>query len=563
MNDNKLYKLGIDLRGQQYGQIKTLCPKCAHTRKKKDPSLSVDIDKGLYNCHHCHWKGSVNQHVRPEPRPQIQHSGIYSYFEKRGINKDTVDAFGITEGNEWMPQDQKEHRVICFNYYLEDDLINIKFKTADKKFKMVKDALKIPYNINGMIQQDQVIICEGEEETMVWHQSGYPFAVSVPNGASKTNNNLDWLDSVYEYFVGKKIYLATDNDEPGRKLAEDIARRFEAEDIRIISFPEGMKDANDCLKAFGSQYIQALYENATPLPINQISSANEYLDTILSYHESGYPVGAQVSMSETDSYLSWARGELVVVTGIPGSGKSTWLDFMYTRLAFLKGWKFGIFSPENIAPLKITRLSEQLMGKPLKDMNRKEIETAVKAIDQHFYFYNIEQMDDYTVDNILALGKNMVRRFGIDCLCLDPFNYISNTSNEESSNERIGELLRKLKQFAIKNNVNVSLVAHPRKMDKTNGAYNVPRLYDISGSHHFFNVPDVGFAIHRNYVDGINDPVELHVQKVKYHFRGRLGRVEYTFQPSTGRYSEDGAFQKLLDYVKINEQDLFDSPSEE
>jgi len=559
MNDNKLYKLGIDLRGQQYGQIKTLCPKCAHTRKKKDPSLSVDIDNGLYNCHHCNWKGSVNQYVRPEPRQQIQTQGIYAHFDKRGISKETVEHFKITEGVEWMPQDQREHRVICFNYYIEDDLINIKFKTSDKKFKMVKDAQKIPYNMNGILNSDQVIICEGEEETMCWYQAGYPFAISVPNGASKTNNNLDWLDSVYDYFVGKKIYLATDNDEPGHKLAEDIARRFESEDIRIIHFPEGQKDANDCMMALGVDCLKSLYENASPLPINQISTASEYLDTILTYHDTGYPIGAQVTMSETDLHLTWSRGELVVVTGIPGSGKSTWLDFMYTRLAVMNGWRFGIFSPENIAPLKITRLSEQIVGKPLKAMNKVEIERAVEMIDKYFYFYNIEQMDDYSVDNILALGKNMVRRYGIDCLCLDPFNYITNTSNEESSNEKIGELLRKLKQFAVKNNVNVTLVAHPRKMDKSNGSYNVPRLYDISGSHHFFNVPDIGIAIHRNYVDGTNDPVELHVQKMKYHFRGRLGSVEYTFQPSTGRYSEDGMFQKLIEYVKTDEQDLFGS----
>jgi twinkle protein len=380
MNADKLIKLGIDLRDRWSGEVKTTCPKCASTRKKKnDPSLGVNIDKGVWKCHHCAWSGSVNAYVRPEPKQQISHEGIYKYFHDRGISKQTVDKFGITESVEWMPQDQKEHKVICFNYFLEDDLINIKFKTSDKKFKMVKDAQKIPYNLNATKDSDYIIICEGEEECMVWHQSGLR-AVSVPNGASKTSNNLEWLDSTYEYFEGKIIYLATDNDEPGRALSQDLIRRFSSQDIRIIKFPPNQKDANDCLKAYGQDFVTRLYSDAQPLPIAEISQANDYLSTIESYRTDGYPVGAYVNMPETDSYISWSRGELVVVTGIPGSGKSTWLDYMFVRLAHLKGWKFGMFSPENIAPLKITRMSEQIFSKALDNMNEKEVDTAVGII---------------------------------------------------------------------------------------------------------------------------------------------------------------------------------------
>ena len=562
MNADKLVKLGIDLRDRWSGEVKTLCPKCSHQRKKKsDPSLGVNIDTGVWKCHHCGWSGSVNQYVRPEPKQPIKTDGIYEYFEKRKISKETVEYFGIAESKEWMPQDQKEHRVICFNYFLDGELINIKFKTADKKFKMVKDARKIPYNIDAIKDSHYVIICEGEEETMVWHQSGLR-AVSVPNGASKNNNNLDWLDSTYELFDEKVIYLATDNDEPGRKLKEDLARRFTSADIRIIEFPENEKDANDCLKRYGQDFITRLFENAKPLPISEISSALDYLSTIQSYHKDGYPVGSLVGMSETDDHISWNRGELGVVTGIPGSGKSTWLDYMFIRLAYLKNWKFGVFSPENIAPLKITRMSEQLLGKPLSSMNSVEIEHSVQIISKHFWFYNVETLEDYTLGNLLRLGETLIKRHGIDCLLLDPFNYIENDSTEDSSNEKIGILLRTLKKFAVKNNVLVVLVAHPRKMDRTSAGYNVPRLYDISGSHHFFNVPDWGLAVHRSFQNGQKDPVEVHIQKIKWHFRGKLGRVDYEFDRASGQYSEDDKFRSLITIkndLETNENDLFSS----
>jgi twinkle protein len=559
MNADRLIKLGIDLRNRWSGNVKTTCPKCANSRKKsKDPSLSVNIDEGVWNCHHCQWSGSVNQYVRPEPKPAVSSQNIFDWFSLRGIKKETVEHFGVSQAVEWMPQTQKEHPVICFNYFMDGELINIKFKTREKHFKMVKDARKIPYNIDSVKDKDYVIICEGEEETMVWHQSGLA-AISVPNGASKNNNNLDWLDSVYELLENKTIYLATDNDEPGRKLSEDIARRFSASDVRIVEFPVSQKDANDCLKAYGQDFVTRLFDDAKPLPVSEISNAMDYLSTIQSYHKDGYPIGSHVDMAETDAHISWNRGELVVVTGIPGSGKSTWLDYMFIRLAHLKGWKFGVFSPENVAPLKITRMTEQLLGKELKQMNDREIEVGTKVISNSFWFYNVETLEDYSINNLLRIAETLIKRNGIDCLCLDPFNYIEQEAGEESSNEKIGNLLRKLKQFAVKNNVNVTLVAHPRKMDKSNGQYNVPRLYDISGSHHFFNVPDVGIAVHRTFDNGVKDPVEVHIQKIKWHFRGKLGKVEYDFNRATGQYSEDGKFYNLLNNAsnKHTEVDMF------
>jgi hypothetical protein len=100
-------------------------------------------------------------------------------------------------------------------------------------------------------------------------------------------------------------------------------------------------------------------------------------------------------------------------------------------------------------------------------------------------------------------------------------------------------------------------------MDKNASGYNVPRLYDISGSHHFFNVPDVGIAVHRSFQNGQKDPVEVHIQKMKYHFRGKLGRIDYEFDRESGQYSEDGIFKNLMNVkndIEADKNDLFSSP---
>ena len=40
------------------GQVKTQCPKCSKSRRNtSDPCLSVNVDEGIWHCHHCGWKG--------------------------------------------------------------------------------------------------------------------------------------------------------------------------------------------------------------------------------------------------------------------------------------------------------------------------------------------------------------------------------------------------------------------------------------------------------------------------------------------------------------------------
>jgi len=550
---SELQQQGIDTRGQFTGLIKTICPKCSNERKKKsDPSLSVNLDTGLYKCHHCDWKGSVNskQYAKPEPRKEGPDGKIGKYFEDRKISMDTVRHFRVTQGNELMPQDGQVYKVICFNYHDDDTLVNIKFKTSDKKFKMVSGAKKIPYNLNSIKQSEYVIICEGEEECMVWHQCGFPHVISCPNGANPNNNNLEWLDHTYNHFENKKIILATDNDTPGKKLRDDLTRRFDADNVYVVTFPEDCKDSNDVLKVYGEETVAQMFLSAQPIPIREIAEVGQFEQNILDYWKQGYPKGFTVGMSQTDSLMSWSRGELVTVTGVPGSSKSTYLDYVYMRLAIKEGWKVAIFSPENEPSLKIMRMVEQLLGKPIALISQEQLTFALNFLKTRFFFFNIQEMDSFKINHILDLGKTMIKRYGVDCICLDPFNYLELEGSKETQHENIGELLRSLKKFSVRYNVNVTLVAHPRKMEKNNGEYKVPTLYDIAQSSHFFNATDVGMVMHRKYNAEYGEPQnEMYIQKMKYHFRGKLGSVEYFFDAETGRYSEGGKFDNLSDYL--------------
>lgn len=540
MYASQLTALGIDLKNRWSGQIKTLCPRCSASRRKKNEDcLSVNIDEGVYNCKNCGWKGGVNERVYATPKPEakLTDDNIYSWFESRKINRETVDKFGLSQSMKKFPigGDWVEKKCICYNYYLGGQLVNIKYKTRDKDFRMVKDAKKIPYNIDSVIGKDYVIFCEGEEECMVWTQVGKDSVISAPNGASKDNNNLEWLDNVYDMLDGKKIYIAADNDEPGRKLREDLTRRFQRDLVLYITYPEQYKDGNDCLKA--GVDLNALFESASLAPVPEISTAQDYFQTVLDYREKGYPQGLKVGMPETDKHISWNRGELRVITGIPGHGKSTFHEYIMNRLAFLHDIKVAFFSPEHTAPLLITTLCEQYVGKSIASMNEGELKQALYYVQDHFVFYNIAAITDFNIDNLLEIGLMMIRRYGVHSIVFDPYTYIENTESGDSNTDRIGKLLVKLSLYCKVNDVAIDLVAHPRKMDKKGNSYEVPTLYDIAGSNNFFNTPDIGTVVYRDMDRNITT---LYIKKMKYHFRGKLGFIDYNFNTECQSYYEEG-----------------------
>ena len=114
-------KHGIDISKIRGG--KGFCPKCHDSRKNRnDRELSVDIDRGLFNCHHCGFKGSAveyekkREYVKPLPRLEKVGEKALKFFESRGISNNTLLRMNVTEAVEWMPQFDKEATCICFNY---------------------------------------------------------------------------------------------------------------------------------------------------------------------------------------------------------------------------------------------------------------------------------------------------------------------------------------------------------------------------------------------------------------------------------------------------------------
>lgn len=147
--------------------------------------------------------------------------------ETRCIPQSVIAGLRITEQEEFMSQSGAKERCVCFNYFEEGKLVNTKFRSGAKNFKMVQGAELIPYNIDSVLGQDTCIIHEGELDAASSLAAGFKSVISVPAGA---NANLSWLDRFMEsHFENlKDIIIAVDTDSAGLKLRDELVNRLGA-----------------------------------------------------------------------------------------------------------------------------------------------------------------------------------------------------------------------------------------------------------------------------------------------------------------------------------------------
>jgi len=525
---HKLENLVIVLK-KQSGYEKTTCPKCSHTRKKKnDPCLSVTIDEGVYNCHNCGWSGSVKferkkEYIKPPKVSVDLNDRVVDWFAQRGITEPTLAHWKIGESLEYMPQVQKKRRCINFNYFRGGELINVKFRDAEKNFKLVSGAELIFYGIDNLKDVDRCYIVEGEMDALSLHEAGLYSVCSVPNGASKGNQKLEYLDNCFKYFKNKKeIILCTDNDDAGLQLRNELARRFGNYRCKYVEFGQ-YKDANEVLISKGAETLRNIIKDAKNFPLEGVLNINNIWDNVLSYNEKGIK-NYSLGMGESDSYFKIAMGEWSVVTGIPNSGKSDVVDQVLCNLATKYDFRCAMFSPESF-PYEghIKRIANKLNEKMC---NSDDLNNTKDFIEDHFYWIKID-LENLTLKGILDAFRELVFQKGINVCVIDPWNMLDHSAQRDFS--YIGRVLSEITQFCQQTNTHLFLVAHPRKIESVEGVYKKPTLYDISGSADFFNKAYNGIVVYRcigQKTKYKSDAVRLYIEKVKRKENGQLGDFE-------------------------------------
>ena len=549
----------IDTKGRTYGNVKTRCPRCDQEKRRpgSDTPLSANISDGVWLCHRCGFTGKITTrhwtddapkpapvYAKPEVSPTKTIVGdAVTFLTSRGIDPDMAAEVGVYSS--------PDGKALAFPYFKHGELVHVKYRAVNqKKFWATAGTELTFYGYDDCIGSDTVVICEGEMDRLAFLMSGFLPVVSVPNGApapnSKSGAKLDFLEGAEEVFKNaKKVIIATDNDEPGRVLANELVRRIGPERCYRVRWPEGCKDANDVLVREGAAALAEMADTARPEPISGIITGDDLTDRILDLYLNGSDTGLRIGYHHLDQIYRVREGLFTIVTGHSSHGKSTVLDQLLIKLVERHQWKIAIFSPEQ-QPLEKhqMQLIEQYAGMPTRDgpampkMPQDDLLSAHAWLSQYFMFILPEQP---SVEEILERAKVLIFRMGIKGLVIDPWNEIEHGRPPHmNETEYVNHVLQLLRNFARTHGVHLWLVAHPTKMPNDDqGKEQIPKLQNISGSIHFRNKADVGITVYRDLSAG-EDEVDVLVTKSRWLDYAKPGRVRFKFDKVTKRLHELG-----------------------
>ena len=542
-----------------YENCRVKCPACSSERKKKNvQSLGVTVEgnKVLYQCFHCGLSGKYTRKDTVQkatvtaisvPKEKDE-TLIDKFLSNRGIDPLSVKNFQVVSGLKYF-NGEGELDAVGFVY---GDNEAIKWRSVQGKNFTQDGAARTFWGIDQVEDDaETIVIVEGECDVLAMACAGIGNVVSVPNGAPQkvSERRVDPdEDKKYAYVWNakekiqnaQKIILAVDHDESGMALREELARRCGRAKCFSVDFPKN-QDANDILKGEGAERLREIVSKAQPMPLEGVYSADDYSQDLNHLYTQGLYGGVSTGIASVDSLFTIVPGQLSIVTGLPGSGKSEFIDQLMVNLAKREGWKFAVASFENPPALHIAKLSEKYISKPFFDgptarMSKDEADQALEWVNDHFMFLEQRGGDTATIESILDRARQACMRWGnMKGLVIDPYNYIEQNRKVDNEHQGINELLTRLVMFARANDIHIWFIAHPAKMQSNmDGTMPVPKGMNISGSASFFAKADLGITVHLSP----DKTVEIHAWKVRFKWVGTTGKVELDYDVPTGTYSD-------------------------
>jgi hypothetical protein len=316
---------------------RTTCPKCSATRKNKTEKCCTVFSNGNEFCHHCAWDSSREgrpkvEYKKPSQKlPQGKPDEFRAFLKARGITEEVAARNKIS----WNGKE------ILFPYLLGDQIVNIKYRTKDKKFRQEAGAMKIFYGLNDIVGEKDVYVVEGELDKLSCEVAGYENVVSTPDGApsleAKTyTTKFKFIDDCEHLFAAaERVIIAVDNDLPGKKLESELVRRFGPERCWLVKWPLDCKDANEVLLKHGMVKLMECLENPRQGPIDGVFTSGDFFDALDSLYEEGLQGGVSTGWLEIDKYYTIRPGEMTIITGIPSHGKAL---SIYEYIPSENGW---------------------------------------------------------------------------------------------------------------------------------------------------------------------------------------------------------------------------------
>lgn len=573
-----LADLGVRMKSLAPGYNQhMICPRCSGG-KSREMSLSVTIDPDgagvAWVCHRgtCGWTGGQRVHGEAERAPVVrkevrkpqphtpdqtgnQPDWLFQFFAERNIGARTVRKFGIYATTRRFPDPIGEAQAIVFPYVWKGEVVNRKYRPHPAKNPQAqeKDALQTLYNADVLDGADVVHIVEGEPDVIALGELGIS-AVSLKDGApSKVN---DQSEKRFEALAThaealsqiRKFVLAGDMDGPGLALREELARRLGRHRCWLVTWPDGCKDACDTLRTLGAEAVSRALADAEAYPIDGMQRVKA--GTLAALRRLPPPPVLTTGTVASDAVLKLpGEGRLIVLTGYPANGKTSWLRFVMVHTAGEHDRRWLVFSPES-QPWEqfAAQCAEVWVGAPFyregqggwSPMSDNELAAAEEWLSTRVTLLVCDAEDQApTLDWLIDRARLAVLQHGVTDFVIDPWNEVAHERGKDTETDYIGRSLQRLKAFGLRHGCNIWIAAHPAKPPplKPGEVRSAPGPYEISSSAHWANKADLGLTVHGASPANVG----LHIWKARFRRFGKHPAVALLeYEPVTGRYTSHG-----------------------
>lgn len=495
-----------------------------------------------------------------KPKDWEQHTGLdrkaQEYVNSRGLSNHTILDWNL------KTKDLNGKKAIAFPLKRNGEVVNVKYRTGDKRFQMVSGAEVIPFGLDNIKDAPDMteltsneaapgkvmFLTEGEFDAMTVWQAGYRNVMSMPSAS-----NLDWLDNCSED-IAEVVHwvLLTDNDPAGREARHQLVSRL-ADCVCYTVDLGGCKDVNQLLQEQGEDAVKAALGKITLMEPDVVDMEDE-ASRILRYYHEGAGTAVPLGIPSLDKHYKVLPGNLIILMGIPTHGKTAFARMMMVSLAKKYGWRWGMHSTEEKPRQELwMQLIRAYLGRPIwragnqrERLTEDDIREATPWLSQYFHLFSPHDRLA-TPQEVVKAARQMVRSRGIKAFMLDPWSGLDLSRDRrkgEREDEYLNRSLSEMRLLAEKHNMAFVIVAHPKTMRETDQQGNLipPSPYDLSGGSQWYNRADDILCIHRPSTPDFASQVITYKIK-KQDVSGRPSRypIDLFYNTATGRYFDAAA----------------------
>jgi len=483
--------------------------------------------------------------------------------DTRGFTEETIRRFRLGTVGEG------DRIAITIPHYAGGELVAMKFrvihpKDGEKKYSRWKGCPSVLFNADTIADLSKappgkrtVAVCEGEFDAIALSQLGFSRVVASTTGASAAFPE-SWLAALEP---ASTVYLCYDNDEPGEMGAEKAAAtlgRYRC--LRVV--PPCHDFAEMLEQGMSRAEVMAAVRAAQPYGETIVRPIGDYAADLRDVLSRSNARGRSTGWLALDAIWGGIRdGELTVVTGDTGSGKSTWTTAL-ARSQYLQDVPVLIAPFEQQCSDILSSLISMETGESVYEMTPVRLEEGISIVTGKPVFL-IDKHGPLPLGELKDAIYIAVQRYGVRFIVLDHLHFFMD-GRPEDERKVIDQIMRALALWVTDLMIHIVLVVHPAKLGREkDGATRKVVLNDLKGSSEIKKVSWSGIRVHRirqDGVGGVGDDTEISVLKCRSR-AGTEGSVVLHFDGAAQRYIE-GTYALTGGKAPVQVEEDFEDTSE-